>query len=255
MRLIFRLVPLFAGVLAGVVIALHSTDVVAFDRGQLIAVIIVLALVSFVEGVERVVGGLVIADRLKQGRQFSETLRALLVELVDKTQVDWKSISVSAFLVERRWRWFGPEQLRRVGRERIRSTPRTSKVVWTRGKGVIGQCWDSHRDFGLDLRAIYAKAAGMTAEEWSNLPDHSTGLTEEEWSNLPHDQRYGLTYDDFVRTRHHSVVVATPILDRSDNVIGVVSVDSRDAPFDRLASPKSRETLGGAAEVFRNLLE
>jgi hypothetical protein len=244
-----------AGAAAGTLMALHSADTLELSRGQLVGVVLVLAVVTLIEGLERLIGSVVRERHLKQARQFSETLRALLVQLVDKTQVDWKSISVSAFLVRRRYRWFGREELNRVGRERIRSIPRASNVSWTRGKGVIGQCWANQRDFGLDLRAVYAEVAGMTEDEWSNLPDENPGITEQQWSNLPDDIRYGLSYHDFLRTRHHNVVVATPILNRSDRVIGVVTVDSRDAPFERLASRKSRETLGSAAEVIRNLLE
>ena len=255
LRLFLRLVPLVVAVPATALIALHSTNLVVLDRAQLVGVIAVLAVVSLIEGLERVIGGVVRERQLTQARHFSETLRALLVNLVDASQLDWTSIGVNALLIRRQYRWFGLEALHRIGRERIRSTPRHSNVVWTRGKGVIGRCWDSGQDYGLDLRAIYAEAAGMTEDEWSNLGSDEPGITEDEWSKLPTQTRLGLSYHDFLRTRHHRVVVATPILDRFDRVIGVVSADSRDAPLERLFSDEARGTLGSAAETIRNLLE
>lgn len=254
-RLFLRLLPLIMSVVATAFVALDSADVIALDRPQLVIAIGLLAVVSLLEGLGRVVGGVIRERELTQARQFSETLRALLVNVVDASQVDWTSIGVNALLVRRRYRWFGQESLHRVGRERIRSTPRHSNVVWTRGKGVIGRCWERGQDYGLDLRAIYAEAAGLTDYEWSNLPPGQPGIGEEEWAQLPSEKTFGLSYHDFLRTRHHRVVVATPILDRADRVIGVVSVDSRDAGLDQLFTDEVRGALGSAAQTIRNLLE
>lgn len=254
-RLFLRLLPLVVAVLATTLVALHSTDVLVLDRSQLTISIAVLAVVSLIEGLERAIGGVVREHQLTQARHFSETLRALLVNLVDASQVDWTSIGVNALLVRKRYRWFGRESLHRVGRERIRSTPRHSDVVWTRGKGVIGRCWERGQDYGSDLRAIYADIAGMSEQEWSNLGSNQPGITEEDWAQFSVDKTFGLSYADFLRTRHHRVVVATPILDRAGRVIGVVSADSRDAGLDQLFTDEVRGVLGSAAETIRNLLE
>lgn len=254
-RLFLRLLPLLISVIATALVALHSADVLALSRPQVVGATALLATVGLVEGLQRVIGGVVRERQLTRARHFSETLRALLVNLVDASQVDWTSIGVNALLVRRRYRWFGRESLHRVGRERVRSTPRHSNVVWTKGKGVIGRCWERGQDYGLDLRAIYAEVAGLTEEEWSNLRSDQPGITEAEWANLPAEKTFGLSYHDFLRTRHHRVVVATPILDRSGVVIGVVSADSRDAGLDELFTDEVRGALGSAAETIRNLLE
>ncbi len=255
LRMFLRPLPLIMSTFATAPIGLDSADIIALGRGQLVGAISLLAVVGLFEGLERVIGGVLRERQLTQARHFSETLRALLVNVVDASKVDWTSIGVNALLVRRQYRWFGQESLHRVGRERVRSTPRHSNVTWTRGKGVIGRCWDREQDVGLDVRAVYAEIAGLTEEQWSNLRADEPGITEQEWANLAPDKTFGLSYHDFLRTRHHRVVVATPILDRSGRVIGVVSADSRDAGLDELFTDEVRGALGSAAETIRNLLE
>lgn len=127
-----------------------------------------------------------------------------------------------------------------MGRERIQSSPPPSNVDWTFGKGVIGRCWQLGTDLGVDLRDHVADVAARSPEEWEQLTD---------------EERLGLTYDDFQRTRQHGVVVATPVLDRSGTVIGVISADTLEGPLDRLWNDRVREALGAAAVTVRNLLE
>lgn len=220
--------------------ALHGADIWHLTRKERFAAVIVLAVVGLAESLARVIGGVVRERQLREARWLSETLRALLVQVVQASQLDWTDVGVNAFLVRRRYRWVGGQALKRIGRERIRSAPPPSSVVWTVGKGVIGRCWELGTDLGVDLRDHFAGVEANTPEEWTKLTD---------------EERLGLTYEDFQRTRQYGVVVATPVLDRAGSVLGVVSADSLTGPRDRLWNDQVREALGAAAVTIRNLLE
>jgi hypothetical protein len=187
-----------------------------------------------------VAGGALRERRLQDTRRISETLRGLLVQVVQASNLDWTAIGINAFLVRRRYRWVGARVLDRVGRERIRSTPAPSRVLWSRGKGVIGRCWESGQDLGFDLREHFAEISDLTADQWADLP---------------HEQRLGLSHDEYLRTRQHGLVVATPVLDRSGKVIGVISADAPSGARDRLWNEQVREVLGSGAVALRNLIE
>lgn len=234
-RLGVRLVPVVAATVATAAISLDGVDAVDLSRGWLVGLILVLAAVSFGEGIERITRAQRRDSRLRQNRRVAETLRALLVEVVDRAEVDWTSIGVHAFMVQRRYWIAGPERLQRVGRERLRSTPPPARIIWTKGKGAVGRCWELGQDVGMELH-----------------PDH---LSQTQWDALPADQRLGMTYDDYERTRRYRVVVATPILDRNDRVIGIVSIDSVNPDFAKLWQDPVRDAMGSAATTIRNLYE
>ncbi len=240
MRIILRTLPLVVASFASTSLALHEADIWNLTRKERVLAVLVLAAVGLTESLGRVIGGVIRERRLREARWFSETLKALLVQVVQASQLDWTAVGVNAFVVRHRHGWIGRRVLRRVGRERIRSTPVPSNVLWTRGKGVIGRCWALGTDLGVDLRDHFADVEDSTADEWEEL-------TEE--------QRLGLSYDDFQRTRQHGVVVATPLLDRRERVIGVISADSLEGPLERLWNDQVREALGAAAVAIRNLLE
>ena len=172
-------------------------------------------------------------------RQVSETLRIALVQIIDLTGLDWKAVGLNAFIIERRT-VHGERHLRRIGRERISIHPLPSEVVWPRGKGVIGRCWELNSDVGVDLAKHFAPYRAMTQDEWDTLPA---------------DKRFGLTYLEFQRTEHLGPVVATPIQENDGSIIGVVSVDGPPGTYTRLSSEPVREAIGAAATTIRNLYE
>jgi hypothetical protein len=179
-------------------------------------------------------------ERRLLARQVSETLRIALVQVIDLTGLDWKAVGMNAFLIERRHRWRREQYLHRIGRERISIHPLPSEVTWTKGKGVIGRCWELNSDVGVDLAKHFA-------------PYRS--LTEAEWDALPSDERFGLSYLEFKRTEHLGPVVATPMQEADGTIIGVVSVDGPPGTYTRLSSEPVREAIGAAATTIRNLYE
>jgi hypothetical protein len=239
-RAAVRIVVLVVIFGASIVVGLASADVWQLTTGQSAAAVVVLALAALVQGLYDLVTGLSAEQRLRYERWVSETLKGTLVQVVQASGLDWKDVGINAFLVRRRPRWFGTPLLERVGRERIRNTPPPSNVVWTKGKGVIGRCWATATDQGVNLTALFGPA---------------DGLTEAEWLARSEEDRLGMTYADYQKTRYHGVVVATPILDRDAEVIGVVSADAPGDAFARLSNDEVREALGATATTLRNLLE
>lgn len=179
-------------------------------------------------------------ERRLLARQVSETLRIALVQIIDLTGLDWKAVGLNAFLIERPWGWRAEPYLRRIGRERISIHPLPSEVRWTKGKGVIGRCWELNSDVGVDLAKHFAPYRA---------------LTEDEWDALTTDERFGLSYLEFKRTEHLGPVVATPIQEPDGTIIGVVSVDGPPGTYTRLSSEPVREAIGAAATTVRNLYE
>jgi hypothetical protein len=179
-------------------------------------------------------------ERRLLARQVSETLRIALVQVIDLTGLDWKAVGMNAFLIERRRRWRREQFLHRIGRERISIHPLPSEVMWTKGKGVIGRCWELNSDVGVDLAKHFAPYRA---------------LTEDEWDALPADERFGLSFLEFKRTEHLGPVVATPIQEADGTIIGVVSVDGPSGTYTRLSSEPVREAIGAAATTIRNLYE
>lgn len=202
MRLVVRVLPLLAASVASTSIALHGADVWHLTRRERVAALVLLALVGLAESLARVIGGVVRERQLREAQGSSGPPSASTLSLsgaaTDGSVVrSFSELAGSGFGARRRPRTFS-------GRSE---------------RGVIGRCWELGTDLGVDLRDHFADIEGHTAEEWAQLTD---------------GDRLGLTYNDFQRTRQHGVVVATPVLDRFDSVIGVISADALDGPLDRL---------------------
>lgn len=222
------------------VVGLNAARTIDVNGWRLTAAVIVLG----VAAVLRVALDVLAQARESHAAQFDkavgEALRSALVQIVEQTDVEWTEVGLNAFVVRSPvWPWREPF-LERVGRERIKSHPTASSVHWTRGKGVIGQCWDQGTDIGVDLTDVFAA-----------LPTS----TEAEWAALSREETFGMTFGDFTQTKEHGAVVATPIQNSAGEVIGVVSVDSPHGSFDRLFSDSTREAIGAAATTIRNLEE
>lgn len=235
-----RLLPVVVAAAATAAVTLHSLDLWDLTDGQVTAAVVALAAISIGESVLRLVAGVTARERLEQERRDNEALRGLLVRVVRASAADWTEVGVNAFLIRRRHRWFGRRRLERVGRERIRNAPASSDVEWTFGKGVIGRCWRYGVPMAVDLRDHFAGFEGCTREMWKGLTD---------------DETLGMTYDDFHKTRQHAVVAATPIRDRTDRIIGVLSVDIAVGPLHAVVTPEVLEALAATAVTLRNLRE
>ena len=113
-------------------------------------------------------------------------------------------------------------------------------MIWTKGKGVIGKCWEEARDVGANLADEWAPYAGCSKADWDALPD---------------EVRYGFTFEEFQRSPlAQGAIVATPIIDEHGSFQGCVSADTPREGYEKLWSEPVREILQDAAETVAALL-
>jgi hypothetical protein len=164
------------------------------------------------------------AKRLQREHDVREVLVSALVYVSTHTRLESSRIGLHAFRLARRWRWHRRfPWLRRtfehqvVAWIRLASNPPPSGIRWTEGKGIIGKCWAGLKNEVLDLRRHFGPHMNATREEWQKL-------TAEE--------RLGLSFEEFTRTRHYfGVVGAAPII-RGDNPGTYLGCVSLDTPYD-----------------------
>lgn len=86
-----------------------------------------------------------------------------------------------------------------------------SAIVWRKGKGVIGTCWEKKAPLIVDRMAHFAHKASA----------------KQRFCSLPGPERFNLEWDEFERTRHYKAIWAAPLFDRTSDpqVRGVVSID------------------------------
>lgn len=106
----------------------------------------------------------------------------------------------------------------------------TSSVRWTKGKGIVGRCWERQCD------------------QWADLSMHQSAWAEGEWDALSEEDGLGMTAEEFERSAAYWAIYATPLKDKNDEIIGVVSVDSSQAgSYDDLYAATNGNVLVGAS--------
>ncbi|HEX7125672.1 MAG TPA: hypothetical protein VF406_07810 [Thermodesulfobacteriota bacterium] len=162
-----------------------------------------------------------LSRRLQFENDVRQSLKGALYLIVRVLKLDWDvaiELSVNAFLVRRPLRRPWEPILYRIARESVAiHTP--SHIRWTRGKGVIGKCWERRQEYGLDLEKVHGKLRYCTKEQWRALAP---------------DERIGLSYEEFQKVKHYGAVGAVPILDAKGKFIGCVSVDAPGETFGAL---------------------
>ncbi len=150
--------------------------------------------------------------------RLQKALLDAVVDIATETHHDVRSVGVSAWIVRPGSAWIvrpaRPPHLERLKRERLIDHPHPSKITWTKGKGVIGPCWEHERWQHRDLRPVIQK--------WSE----SGKLTPERYEKVDSDTRLGMTLQEF-RTMlgKYDEVAAEPITDEDGNFLGCIAVD------------------------------
>jgi hypothetical protein len=144
---------------------------------------------------------------VERRQQLHTFLASSLVYIARHSGADWETTGVQAFLVKRRW-------LREThvaeAKVRLRPIP-ASGVQWTKGKGLIGRCWETRQPQFVDLAAHFADYEQLGAEDFGRLPEAT---------------RFGLTFDDFQRLKgKYGIVAASPIVDEKGRYLGCVTAD------------------------------
>ena len=92
---------------------------------------------------------------IEREKKVESFLVAALIDIVNLGHADWQRTGVQMFRIRNRWRWTRHERSAKV---RIAPKP-SSGVVWTKGKGVIGRCWETRRHQMTNLVVHFAPYA------------------------------------------------------------------------------------------------
>jgi hypothetical protein len=179
------------------------------------------------------------AHRERLGRDAYEALLAALTKIVDKTRVPASDIGLHAYLVRRPFPWICMARQDRIARVRLSDHPPPSTIVWRDGKGYIGACWktDLWADFEFDR--IYK--------------DHLNCASAVDWAKVPEELRFGMTYEEWRRTRAYRLVRVYPIHAKRRifgdyKYVGCISLDTlADASVSALLTNEVRNLVASAA--------
>ena len=130
----------------------------------------------------------------------------------------------------------------RLARVKLTPYPQASGVRWTKGKGVIGRCWATHRFVMHDLREAFS-------------PFYEADRAA--WAALSSEVRFGLSFDEFQRTRDlYGVVAAVAILDpkKPGKYLGCVSLDTPRDSAEGIDRKRVEEDLGAVAVTIGLLI-
>jgi hypothetical protein len=173
---------------------------------------------------------------IEREQRIEAFLVASLAYAVRHGGADWLNTGIQAFVVKGFWR---PRHVR-AAKVRLGPIP-SSGIVWTKGKGIIGRCWETRSPQFEDLHAQFAPYQTYDRSKWDAL-----GPAE----------RFGLTYDDFQRLGHkYGMVAAVPIVDRRERYIGCVTADTpHDQERGALKRNEALEALANTAQLVREVL-
>jgi len=173
-------------------------------------------------------------------RNAGAALSAAFLALVEEEGADPASVGLKAFVIQNRVWPFLPPYLGRVAEVRLAHLAPATEIQWTRGKGVIGQCWADSRPLAIATEPIYA-ALQIDSEA--------------DWLRVPAETRMDLSYRDFLHIRgKYAGVVAVPIFSGSA-VVGVVALDVvHGRPFEPLVTPPVFMLLEEVAAVIGHFL-
>ena len=174
--------------------------------------------------------------------QIDKTLVSVLVTVSKEVEVD---VDVPGCNV---WSIYQPRgraaALYRAGGRRLSEYPQRSQVTWTKGKGLIGRCWEEGEPQFRDWTTLQRQHPA-TQE-----------VTERAWKKMGQPARWGFERQEYLRSIHkYQQILAVPIKDEHGRVLGCVSLDIPvDRPANSINTGAVREVLARAAETLRYLI-
>jgi hypothetical protein len=231
--------------IASSVLLAQQVQIWTFSRQVLLVCIVFLAS----EAILRSTNAALQEFRISRHEEFREDTRlALSAALVQVAEVagsqvsDIKNFGISAFVVRRRLLHPRHGQQMRIARVRLSSRPQPSYIPWTKGKGVIGLCWENQQIIATDTAQMY---------------DELRQCDKAEWDQLDANVRLNLKYKEFRRIAgKYAGVVAVPIVDpRTERYRGCVALDIiHGQDFRQINTTGVYDILSDAAVSIANLL-
>lgn len=192
--------------------------------------------------------------QLKQAQRIRKTLTGVALDVSRETEIRVESIGVTLWLVEKpgkvhrtiaraRGHEAKPDRLVRAETVRLSGFPVPTHYEWTKGRGVIGQCWkhagNCYRDFS-SLQASYPADTPLTDKTWKTAKPSAMGFKRGEFLKFIHK---------------YQQILAVPMTDREGHFLGCISID---LPTERRSDNSLNKTevqvhAAQACETLRDL--
>lgn len=200
-----------------------------------------------------IIGDHLAESKTKKGRKYEAALMGLLINLSGASDIRFQHLGGSVYTQAPRWQQFlhrrsHPDTtlLHRIHRFRPADYPPPSAIRWTSRTGAVGECWTAHRTIHKSLYEVAEQSQG--------------GLTPKQFDVLESGSQGGFTVGEFnIIAPKYSEVLATPLLDKQDRQIGVLSIDRsyvRVNQFEsRLDDPGIQPNISATAAIISNIME
>jgi hypothetical protein len=139
---------------------------------------------------------------------------------------EWTGLGIHGFFVD-------VDKLTLAGSMSFHARPGTD-IVFKKGKGVVGRCWQSGCEESLNLGATAVEAAIRS-------------VNSKAWKSLDTEIRMQVTYAEIKRVKGYGAIVAVPVKDGA-TCVGVISADGPGECFDKLDSEEIRLILRQTAD-------
>ncbi len=242
----FRTVRAWASALGGTLAAvatlflgLANGHVIMLTNTQKVVAVAVIAVVAIFSAFARPLRIVILGKQAKRRSQIGKALRGLpwAIHRIDPS-VPVSVLGASAWIIKGWGRW---QRLERIGRERVNDSPGPTNITWTKGKGVVGRCWQDEQPMIIDT--------GRIDERWGNC-------TAQQWAKVREDTRMGLSHEKFRKvTGKYGTVVAVPMYDAgSHDMIGCVTLDAPKGLHDKLQAVDAAGETAATAAVIANFI-
>lgn len=148
-------------------------------------------------------------------------------------------VRINAFVVTRTGLWPRTETQNRIARWCIDDGKRPSGIKWTKGKGLIGQCWEQEQDVFINIVSEYGRFDARKADK------KTADALRVQWYLLDQSKRLGLSWDELQKSFDYGAIFATPIFDGEKQYLGCVSMDTPAATADIKWAEKHQSRVFG----------
>lgn len=207
---------------------LYTTKLVKVPAAVVVVLVLVAGTGALVQGLVRLTKRSRYPLTQQQLDDLRQAVATLAVQVHLHTHVGLEYIGGGVWVIRRYRPWLWGERLHRVVRFRLNVAPGPSDIDWTKGKGAVGETWES---------------AKPTFHGWRELCDKYSGgdvpLTAAQWKRIEPTKNFGFNRVEFESMLgKYSEVAAFPLKDRHGLLVGVISID---IPYE--AVPDNRRVL------------
>lgn len=205
--------------LVGVLIALDrelkpETLPWVHDTRLQLSAVTVLVVVTLTDAIRRAVDRARVSGTERRRVAVRNQLNTLLVTVAENLNLSVSDLGCGLFLCRPRG-VRRSERLVRTERVRIPDDLHESAVVFTKGKGAVGQCWQLGIPRHTDWIGINSKYA------------HDLDLVQHRWDTLSPETRRNFTVQEFIAlVGKYAEVLAVPITDNGV-FVGCIAIDRR----------------------------